>query len=572
VESREDRLKGLLAQRAALKAKDRRDAKRSPLLFFSTRLRPAQTAFFRDANKASAVLSGNQAGKDECMVVWLNILFGRGKYLPRDMPWAFDAFRDMPAIAYGTPLSAWYCVPELDLWRSVIVPKILKYAPRELLDSSKSADPNRPGYNRGDETIYWRDGSTITGKSYTGFRQDKGKSEGHPLDAVGMSEVPPEWLFDEAWSRTLSTSGKIRVVCTRNEKTCHYPMAWIRRRIIRAPKGSGMSHHFFSTYENQMALAQEADEAGFPEVAAAHRLNWQRTWDSLSPEDRAVQLGGEWSGMGGIVYKVFDENLHNYNSEASGRHATPADFIALRDNGYGRIFAAMDHGCAHATCIAYFFVCTEPVPALELVEGDHIIIGEYRKEGWRVPQHIPLVKERHDVFKPEHIRADRHMWDAEATGQPPIVQMYGEALYGKGQPHGFVSANNVANTVTTGVNRVTTMLMPRIGNYPWPQLRMLREDIPFIWEAFFSYQEKANAKELSGDDKFREEYADEMDTVRYGCTAYWEGHRPPQREEQSEVLAMLAAIRARQTSGVPGPSLDSSLMCSLVRAQEVFGR
>lgn len=513
----------LLAELALMDAEDQQDASACPLLFFSTERRPSQRPFFYDTNKVCALLSGNKAGKDECLTARVAILFSRGQYEPLDLPGSFGPFRNMPRIAYGKPLQAWYCVPELDLWQKAIVPKLLNYLPRELLDKKKSSDGS--GYNRGDSTIYLLDGSTITGKSYAGFKQDEGKSEGHDLDLVCLSEVPPYFLYKEALSRTLATAGKIWLACTRNEKTCRYPMAWIRNEIIRHPPEVKASAYFLSSKENSDALAAEAEARGLADVAKELRDNWQDSWNLMTEEERAVQLGGEWSGQAGLVFPSFNETQHIYGVKGM----TSDVFVQMANAGAGEIVAGMDHGKGHPTVVTYFYIASRPIEQLQIIEGDWIAIWEYYRTHATVVTHLPSLQKNHRRFRPKQYWCDPHMWDdmdamagcspAALYSDPKLLRDIVQARHPGSKVDDLLPVAplgkglNKPGSVSAGVQIITAMLKRRDDPFPWPRLRLL-PCVKWGKRSFEEWMEK-DTEQSGGDDKYSEILKDPMDSFRY---------------------------------------------------------
>ena len=517
----------LEAELALMDAEDEADARACPLLYFTTRNRPSQRPFFYDTSTVCALLSGNKAGKDECLTARLAILFSRGAYEPKDLPGAFDMFRNMPNIAYGKPLRAWYCCPELDLWRSLIVGKLLKYIPSELLDSRRSGDGK--GYNRGDETIYFRDGSTITGKSYTGFKQEKGKSEGDDLDVVCLSEGAPEWLFDESMSRILATNGMIWYAVTRNSKTCHYSLAYIRSRIVRHPANVKTSSYALSSEENNEASAIEAEERGMPRLAQAIRQHWKNIWNMMTEEQRAVQLGGEWSGQAGLVFPAFNETDHVYRAEGIPDDKLPDMFTALAAQGYGEIVAGMDHGKGHPTVVTYFYVARQPIEGLWLLEGDWVAFWEYYRAHANIIDHLPQLQANHKRFRPLEYWVDPHMMDgidAMAGCAPSVLYARPDKLYAiahaanKGVSAGDMTpiapmrkGLNKPGSISAGVQVISGMLRRRAEPFPWPRLRMTSA-VKWGKRGFEEWMEKDT--ETGGpDDRYSETLKDPVDSFRY---------------------------------------------------------
>lgn len=515
------------AELALLEAEDEADARACPLLYFTTKHRPSQKPFFYDESMVCALLSGNKAGKDECLTARLAILFSRGEYEPLDLPGSFAPFRNFKNVVYGRPMRAWYVCPELDLWRSLIVKKLLKYIPKELLDGKKSADGS--GYNRGDETIYLLDGSSIVGRSSTGFKQDKGKSEGDDVDVVCLSEGQPEWLFDECMSRILSTNGMIWYAVTRNSKTCSYPLGYIRSRIVRHPPNVKTSSYALSSEENNEAAAKEADELGLSELAKAIRDHWTNTWNTMTEEQRAVQLGGEWSGQAGLVFPTFNETEHIYRVQDVPDAKLADVFTALAAQGYGEIVAGMDHGKGHPTVVTYFYVAKRPIEGLRLIEGDWVAFWEYYRTHATIIDHLPQLQANHKRFHPKQYWCDPHMWDdIDAMAGCSPVMLYSSPK----QLRDIVQARhpgvqvadlttvapmskglNRPGSVSAGVQVLSAMLKRRAEPFPWPRLRMTSA-VKWGKRGFEEWMEK-DTETGGSDDRYSETLKDPVDSFRY---------------------------------------------------------
>ena len=510
-----------------LRAQEEQAKRAYPLLYFSVARRPSQRAFFADTNKVCALLSGNKAGKDYLLTHRLAIAYCRGKVVPIEMPDAFKPFEDMRSIREGTPLRTRYYMPDLKLWHTTIVPMLLGAIPYELRDGKKSSDGT--GHNKSDSTIYTTDGGWVAGMSYTGFRQDEASSEGAELDFACLSEVSPHALFKQMLSRTLTTAGKVWLACTRNEKTCPYPMAWIRHEIIRAPKGSGISHYFLSTEENVTALVAELDEGGYPEAARQLRENWQQTKGMMTPEEIAVQLGGEWSGDASIVFGSFDAERHRYEVP----DMTPAVFAVLAREGYGEIWCGMDHGEGHPTVVLYIFRALRPLSMLDIVEDDCIVFDEYYRANTKMIHHLPALQERQRQYQPKAYVCDPRMWGTAPQASPALLYTRPELLQGMMRgvgmecrlqdmtPIGPLRPGH--NRVEVGIQVVAAMLAARPEPFAWPQLRILHVNgrcmAPMLVKALEEWQRKPNAAELSGEEKYSEHMKDPCDALRYFAMA-----------------------------------------------------
>jgi phage terminase large subunit-like protein len=521
-----DRLEEIAAKRARLAQRQAERAAAVPLLNFSVKRRPSQAPFFSDTHKVCGLFSGNQAGKDYCLDARTAILYCRGKILPREMPNAFEPFRKMVAIQQGRPLAARYYVPVLDTWEKVIVPNLLMMIPAELRDGSRSSDGS--GYNRSDQTLWLKDASWIKGLSYEGFRQDEQKAEGVRLDMVGFSEVPPEALYDQAYSRTLQTNGMVWIAATRNAKTCPYPMGWIRSRIIRKGDGKHVQHYMLSTRENAYATAEEiGGEAGAELIR-----NFEATVAALSPEDRAAQIDGEWSGEGGVVFKSFNDDDHLYDIPG----VTPELFVDLAKQGWGEIVAGFDHSGSGVTYVPYLYHAFKPIEELRLAPQDWITISEYSRADARCIDNLPALQENQRRFKPTDYFCDPSMWSDTAgmCGFAPAV-LYSDpsrllGLVRAKEPDAFLEdmtpigplrkACNAPGSVDMGVQIISAMLLKRVGKYPWPRFRLLKGYTPHAKRGFEEFFRNSDTVLANGGAKYSPHCKDQIDAHRYPLAAF----------------------------------------------------
>jgi len=498
-----------------------------PLLYFSTRDRPSQRPFFYDTHKVCALLSENKAGKDECLIARTAILFGRGKYEPFDLPGSFAPFMNMRGIALGLPLRAWYCTPKLSLWHTQIAPKLLHYIPRELLDTKRSSDGS--GHNTSNATIHFLDGSTIVGRSYQDFKQHRQGAEGDELDWVPLSEGPEEWVFKQMLSRTRTTGGKICLAATRNQATCQHSLAWIHHQIVRHTADVSVGYYYLTSGENTEALAIEAERKGLPDVAEALRADQRNMWNMLNEEERAVQMGHEWTGQKGIIFGSFNENDHVYEVPGVPAERIPVLFRGLADEGYGDIVAGMDHGQGHPTVAEYFFVASRPLAALQIIEGDWIGIDEYYQAHTLDVDHLPSLQEKQRLLRPSQYWCDPHMFDPDSTMAgcspaelyqcPEKLQKLIHALHPGASisdltPVGPLDKGiNKPGSIAAGIQVIAAMLKRRPAPFPWPRLRLAKGCQPWLRRSFEEWMLKPEG--AGGDDSYSELLKDPMDACRY---------------------------------------------------------
>ena len=494
--------------------------------------RPSQVPLFLDDHKLVFIFSANQEGKTLTMAARLALDVAGEKHCPVALP---EAKAHINRFFYpdGSPRpvqARWYCTDLVRNWDMVALPYLLKFIPKECLDTRAVPRSAIPGYRAENHTLYLKGGGFIQAITYG---MQGVESEAISLTHVCFDEAGQEELLDQAYLRTRTTAGRIWGAMTLNADSHRsWSIAWVHRRIWRREDGPHVSWHRLTPGENLKFMQKDLRRVGMDAEADRLRDNEAETQRGVSLQQRGATLEGLWSGATNIVYRMFDRSRNGY----TGPCTTPEDFVLLAKKGYGAVYAGFDHGKTHATSAPYVFVCRHALPdGYNVVEGDHIQFAEYNVENQVVTEHIPMLRAFHNQYGVLAYHADPRVFDEDQKDRriPSVAMMYQNAGIGPMFP-----ANN---DVDVGIQRLATMLLPRQGIAEWPQYRVLVPFCPATVRGFECWATKPNAKHLPNEEKYEQECKDIMDGVRYLGMAHLEG--------QSEDRPMVR--RERMIMGVP---------------------
>ena len=225
-----------------LRAQDRADC---PIAYFSVEKRPSQRPFFYDEHPTCFLFCGMRAGKTTILVA--RTAMAMAGVEPLNLPGSLKLLPKPPV-----KVRHW-CTDLTKAGENVILPMYLGLLPPSLLDKRNGTD----GYNRSKHTLRLTNGSFMELMSYEMPGTKTGMAE---RDIVNLDEAPREELYESQYARILTTGGFIWGAMTLDEVRTTWPIWWIDRRILR--KGDGedvVNHHYLSTEENVMALAEEAE-------------------------------------------------------------------------------------------------------------------------------------------------------------------------------------------------------------------------------------------------------------------------------------------------------------------------
>ncbi len=494
LEARDTLLRGIAAKKAAC-----------PIKYFSTGGRPSQTPFFYDKHPITAVVAGRGAGKT--MAVRARTVMAMTGIEPLALPGSL-ALLPKPPIHIRD-----WCVDLTRVVDEVLLPLYWELIPPALLD----LDHGRRGYNSEKHSIRLLTGTTAMFMSH---ELRKGAQEAAAVDINDFCEIPPERTYASQKARIFRRPlPYMWIEGTRAGQAMPWDVQWVDRRILRGGDGDAVSWHELDTMENLNAIA--AEQGGTEEGIEAILLRQKQIIDSMTDEERAVVVGGLADWTPGIIYKTYCDALHTYDVEGM----TADVFVGMAREGWGDIWCGMDYGGAHPTVVEYCYVAKRPLPEVQIVEGDWIVIHEYYRANANVVHHLPALQERQRKFRPRMYVCDPHMWDKRPVvapaflyAKPELLQRVETALGSARKltdltPIGPLRPGN--NNVDTGIQMVSALLMPRAEPFPWPRLRILRGQAPWLRRGLLEWQRKADCELRVGEDKYTEHMKDPCDSLRY---------------------------------------------------------
>lgn len=224
------------------------------------------------------VVGGNRSGKSwyavsECMY------YATGRTVYAEVP--------------TPPVTVWYVMPSLTMFRRSILPIIRKLAPRSEIALTQNGDI----ITKKDSTITFRNGSTI---HFLSSDMTQRRLQGAEVDLVVMDETPNEEVYEELKARVLSRRGRVILVFAPIDVSTF----WVRDKVY-------IPWQLGENPDLEVVHMPVADREGNPLVPHFTREDVQkmeRQWPD--PTVRAARIYGEFITRSGIVFRNFDPEVH----------------------------------------------------------------------------------------------------------------------------------------------------------------------------------------------------------------------------------------------------------------------
>lgn len=230
----------------------------------------------------------------------------------------------------------------------ITLPEVIRWMPLGELKGGSFTDAWHSEYR----TLTLRNGSTIEWMSY---EQDLEKFAGTSRHAVWFDEEPPRSIFVECQMRTVDVEGDMWLTMTPVEG-----MTW--------------------TYDGLYEMNGKADETGYDvvviEVASDENVHLNQAeidmlFAGLDEDERKARKEGKYVHVGGLVYKMFNADLHVID-----QMIPPREWMH---------FAMMDAGFNNPT--AWYWGAVNN-------EGEIIVYDEHYESQRTVDYHAKIVLEK----------------------------------------------------------------------------------------------------------------------------------------------------------------------------------
>lgn len=238
----------------------------------------AQQEAHRSRKMLTLVLGGNRAGKTWFAVAEaLYYCLGRSKFAETVEP----------------PVTIWYVMPSLPMFRRAVVPVLRKLVPRDQVRLTATGDL----FAKNENVVRFKNGSTL---HFLSADMRQRRLQGAPVDIVIMDETPDEVVFEEMQARIMDRRGRIILVFSPIDLQTY----WVRDTLY-LPWAAG------DRRDIDIILMPVADKQGHslvPHFTDEDIKTMERQWPD--PAVRAARMYGEFMARAGIVFKQFEHAVH----------------------------------------------------------------------------------------------------------------------------------------------------------------------------------------------------------------------------------------------------------------------
>jgi hypothetical protein len=234
-----------------------------------------QEQIHADRHPITLVLGGNRTGKTWGAVTEaLHYCLGRSKWAEVPEP----------------PVTVWYVMPSLTMFRRAIVPVLKQLIPMPMVRR----------WDKQQNVIYFNNGSELHMLS-SDMRQRR--LQGASVDFIVMDEAQKQEVFEELQARVFDRKGRILMVLTPVDEI-EANWLWIRDTLF-IPWEAG------ERPDIHVIFMPVADEEGNPLVPQYTREDIKRLEEMYpDPQVRSARLYGNFVTRSGLVFASFDENIH----------------------------------------------------------------------------------------------------------------------------------------------------------------------------------------------------------------------------------------------------------------------
>jgi hypothetical protein len=191
------------------------------------------------------------------------------------------------------PVTIWYVMPSLTMYRRTVLPILRKLAPRKDIVITTTGDV----VTKKDNIVKFKNGSTI---HFLSADMRQRRLQGADVDYVYMDETPDEVVFEELQARVLNKKGTITMVFSPIDLATY----WVRDKLYLPWVAGDRS-------DIHVVMMPVADKDGNPLVPHFTREDIQRMerqWPD--PVVRAARMYGEFITRSGLVLRGFNRETH----------------------------------------------------------------------------------------------------------------------------------------------------------------------------------------------------------------------------------------------------------------------
>ncbi len=361
-----------------------RDKRANPLGYYIAN--PTPTLFHQSSVRERWLFGGNQSSKSHSCCAELARWMLHQRTMRGRLPNGDVINITCPLPKEGKSLKARYYALDFNKIREILLPKLLGFLPRELINTKRGRD----GYNSDTHifSVHNRAGGPDHEVHFATYDQDLHKAEGGEFDIVAYDEPPPKLLYDANKLRLLAKGGYVWGAMTPLELEIPWDVSWVFHEIECKVDNVNLACWRINTLENKRNLD--------PEV-------FRRVFGQMSKEQKKTRMRGEFAFLSGLVYKQFDPEIHLVK---------PFDVMKRVERGQGTLYRALDHGYNNPTACLWFYVEGEGEDTCAYV------YREYLESGYLVSENCENILELSKGEPIECTFADASMWDVNAqTGR-----------------------------------------------------------------------------------------------------------------------------------------------------------
>lgn len=412
---------------------------------------PKQSAFHKADKHTRLYIGGNRSGKTVAGVVE-DIYWLKGQHPHRKIPEKQIRGRV-------------HTVDFKNGFEKIIQPKFKQWMPPSLLINGSWED----SFDKQGRTLNCSNGNFVEFMSYD---QDLDKFAGTSRDFCHYDEEPPRHIYNESQARLIDVDGYAWLTMTPVDG-----MTWVYHELY-VPGLSGA--------DDDVAVV-EVDMGENTYLTEAARRRYLR---SLDPDERAAREHGHFMQMGGLVFRVFNPEIH-----------VVPDFVPPTN---WEFYSSVDHGYNNPT--AWLWHAVSP-------DGDVVTFSEHYASEMLVSQHSTTVHMREAGFQriPDMRICDPALAQRQGVTGDSIIEEYAK--------HGiFLMPGN--NDVPTGVNKMNQYLKPdHNGKVRWTItescVNLIREMRLLRWA---TYASKKMQYENNKHEKIHKKDDHAPDSARYFFT------------------------------------------------------
>lgn len=447
-----------------------------------------QLKFHESQKRRRLYIGGNRSGKTTGGII-------------EDIWWALGEhkFRSTPEPPIRGRITS---VSFTDGIEAVIIPELSRWIPIGRLKGGSWYT----AYDKSERVLTFANGSFIELRSYD---QDVEKFAGTSRHFIHMDEEPPKDIYNECMARLVDTGGS----------------AWLTMTPL-----DGMTWVFDDLYEPAIAGDNPLIDVITVEMGENPHLNEGEVdlyLGSLDENERKARGKGEFVQMGGLVYKMFSDEIHVIDE-----FEVPKDWLWV---------GSMDHGLNSPTAWLHQAVDRE---------GTAFTVWEHYKRNMMVNEHAQIVLKH---FGELGRSPDYYVGDPSIRNRNPIT---GTSIHQEYTSFGvpIILGNN---DVQAGLQKVSRYLtpFPTLDGTKRPRLYVTRNCTETIkeyhryrWKTYISKKVEANR---SAPDTPNQKDDHAMDSTRYFIMSQPDlvADQPASSEQVRNLLGLPGTVDPRDDKG-----------------------